>query len=271
MPKYETLQLELDGSVAKLTLNRPTKANVLNAPMWKELTAFFNWADDHPPVRCIVLDGAGKNFCGGIDFSVLMALAGEIASLTEGRKQELLRRKVFEFQESFCAIERCRKPVIAAVHGACIGGGVDMITACDIRFAATDTRFSVKEVDLAIVADVGTLQRLPTLVPQGIARELAFTGREFSAEEAYRIGLVNRVLDTKDALMDEAMSTAHTIAEKSPLTIRGIKEILNYGRDHSVADGLSYVATWNGAMAISEDSREALEATFAKRKPNYAD
>ena len=271
MTEFSKLNLEVQDGVATVSLGRPEKANAVNGKMWAEIETVFGHIDDTPSIRAAVLTGAGKNFCGGIDFTLIGELVGEYNNRADGQRQEWLRKKIKALQAGFSAIEACRKPVIAAVHGACYGAGIDIITACDIRFAAADTRFCVKEVDLAIVADVGTLQRLPHIVGQGVARELAFTGRTFSAEEAQQMRLVNRVLEDQDATLTRAREVAGLIAEKSPLAVRGIKQVMNYSRDHSVDDGLDYVATWNAGMLISSDGQEAFAAAIEKRTPTFKD
>ncbi|MEZ5585034.1 MAG: enoyl-CoA hydratase-related protein [Candidatus Competibacteraceae bacterium] len=174
-------------------------------------------------------------------------------------------------QAAFTAVETCRKPVLAAVHGLCIGAGLDLIAACDMRYASAEAQFSLKEVDLGIVADIGSLQRLPRLIGEGLVRELAFTGCDVTATEAQAMGLVNRVFDSPQQLMEGVRDIARNIAAKSPLTVRGIKQIMNYSRDHSVADGLNQVATWNSAMLLSEDSQEAVLAAAQKRTPRFND
>ena len=178
---------------------------------------------------------------------------------------------ILDLQECLSSIERVRKPVLAAVHGACIGGGIDLITACDMRYCAADARFAVKEIDLGITADVGTLQRLPKLIGEGLARELAYTGRMFDASEALAMRLVNRVFESKEALDAGVRDIAATIATKSPLAIRGCKEMITYARDHSVADALNYAAAWNAAALMSNDLVEAGRAATEKRAPRFAD
>jgi enoyl-CoA hydratase len=222
-------------------------------------------------VRVAVLCGAGRNFCSGIDLAMLMGIAPRIAHRDAARSREALRRLILDLQDCLTSVERCRKPVLAAIHGACVGGAIDLVTCCDMRYASAEALFSVREVDVGMAADVGTLQRLPRLVPDGIARELAYTGRNFDAEEARRIGLVNRVFDTPEALAAGVGELARTIAAKSPLAIRGIKQMLDYGRDHSVADGLEHVATWNASMLLSDDLREAMTAMREKRAPHFDD
>lgn len=269
-PQMTTLSVRLEGAVAEVSLNRPDRSNALNEAMWQELRAAMRWADAAPEVRAVVLSGAGKNFCAGIDLSMLAGVAQVVANADPARSREQLRRLILDLQDCLSSIEHCRKPVLAAIQGACIGGALDMVTCCDMRYAAADAVFSVREVDVGMTADVGTLQRLPRLVPDGVARELAYTGRNVEAGEAVAIGLVNRVFASPEELAAGVMQLAQSIAAKSPLAIRGSKEMLNYGRDHSVADGLNYVATWNAGMLMSADLSEAMAAAREKRAPVFA-
>jgi len=271
MPKFEALTVGLKNRIANIQLNRPDKANAINAAMWKELKDVFDWVDGTPEVRVAVLSGQRKHFSAGIDFEFLSAIYNEVSQLSEGRRQERLRQIIIGLQDSVTAIERCRKPVIAAIHGACIGGGIDLITACDIRYATVDARFSIREVDLAIVADTGTLQRLPRIIGDGLFRELAYTGLEFDGVKAHSIGLVNKVFPDQTSLLAGVRELATEIAAKSPLAIRGIKEILIYSRDHTVAEGLNYVATWNTAIGLSKDVQEAVTAYFQNRCAEFED
>jgi enoyl-CoA hydratase len=266
-----TLAHERHGAVAVITLNRPERANAMEEAMWHELREAMREADGADAVRVVVLRGAGKHFTAGIDLAMLEGLAARIRDDDGARGREKLRRLILDLQDTLTAIERCRKPVIAAVHGACYGGGMDLVTACDFRYCSADARFSVKEIDVGMTADVGTLQRLPRLVGEGLARELAYTGRVVDGAEAKAIGLVNRCFDTPEALAEGAMATAAAIAAKSPLAIRGCKEMITYARDHSVADGLNYVATWNAAMLLSRDLQEAGAAAREKRAPVFRD
>lgn len=270
-PQMTTISVRLEGAVAEVSLNRPDRSNALNEAMWQELRAAMRWADATPEVRAVVLTGAGKNFCAGIDLSMLAGVAQVVAHPDPARSREKLRRLVLDLQDCLSSIEQCRKPVLAAIQGACIGGALDMVTCCDMRYASADAVFSVREVDVGMTADVGTLQRLPRLVPEGVARELAYTGRNVDAVEAERVGLVNRVFASAEELAAGVMRIAQAIAAKSPLAIRGTKEMLNYGRDHSVADGLNYIATWNAAMLMSADLNEALAAARERRPPAFAD
>lgn len=268
---YETLDVSLENSVARIVLNRPDKANALDLAMWHEYRSALEWADATAEARVVVVSGAGRNFCAGIDLTLLAGVGTLVADDCEGRRREKFRRFVLDLQDCLSAAERCRKPVIAAIHGACFGGGIDLVTACDLRYCSADARFSVKEIDLAITADVGTLQRLPRLVGEGMARELAYTARQFDGAEAQAMRLVNRCYATAEELARGVSDLAAEMASKSPLAMRGTKEMISYVRDHSVADSLNYVATWNAGMLFSKDLDEAVAASFQKRTPQFAD
>ena len=269
--QFETLAVSLDKHIATVRLNRPEKLNAMNAAMWQDIRAAFRWVDKTPEARVAVLQAEGRFFTAGIDLQMMQSAAGQASSSCEGRTRETLRRTILDMQDTLTSLERCRKPVLAAIHGGCIGGGIDLITCADIRYASSDATFTIKEIDIGMTADVGTLQRLPKLIGEGITRELAYTGRMFDAAEAKEIGLVNRVFESREALYKGVQSIAATIAAKSPLSIRGTKEMITYARDHSVADSLNYIATWNAAMLKSEDLEEAIKANMAKRQPSFKD
>ncbi len=188
-----------------------------------------------------------------------------------GRNAEQLRRKILSLQASFNAVDNCRKPVLAAIQGYCLGGAIDLISACDMRYSTVDAKFSIKEIDMGMAADVGTLQRLPRIIGDGMMRELAFTGRTIRGDEARSIGLVNRTYADQQALMEGVLELARDIASKSPIAIRGTKEMIRYMRDHRVDDGLEYIATWNAAMLQSADIKVAIAAHMSKQKPDFAD
>lgn len=270
-PQLSTVAIAVADGICEVRLNRAERANALHEAMWQELRTAFRWADAEAGVRVVLLTGAGRNFCAGIDLAMLAGVAGAIAHPDPARGRETLRRLILDLQDCLASIERCRKPVLAAIHGACVGGAVDMIACCDMRYAAADAQFSVREIDVGMTADVGSLQRLPKLLPDGIVRELAYSGRDVGATEAQTIGLVNRVYATPEALLTGVYEIAAQIAAKSPLAIRGTKEMLNYARDHSVADGLNYVATWNAAMLMSADLDEVMAAMREKRAPRFRD
>jgi enoyl-CoA hydratase len=268
MTSATTLKIEVSEHIARVTLDRPQAFNAMNRAFWGEIRDTFRALGDNPEVRVAVLAATGKHFTAGLDLKEFGGVAAaETGDL--GRRREAFRRMVLAMQESFSVIERARFPVLAAVHGGCIGGGVDMVTACDIRYASADAFFCVKEIAIGITADVGTLQRLPKLIPDGLARELCFTGRNLGAEEAKACGLVTRVFPDQAAMLDGVMAIAKEIAAHSPLAMTGTKEMLNYARDHSIADGLNYVATWNAAMLQGEDMVEAMQAGRDKRPAQY--
>ncbi|MBB3046675.1 enoyl-CoA hydratase [Litorivivens lipolytica] len=268
MQTFETLAVTVENHIAHVQLNRPEKANAMNLPMWGELQTCFEALSDEPDVRVIVLSGAGKNFCAGIDLDMFASIAGD-AKQEPARAAEQLRQTILRLQGNLTAIEKCRKPVLAAIHGNCVGGGIDMVSCCDMRYCADDAVFSIKEIDIGMTADVGTLQRLPHIIPQGVVRELAYTGRDVEAGEAYEIGLVNQVYESREALLEGVMAIAADIASKSPLAIRGTKEMLVYTRDHSVADGLNYIATWNASMLSQADVMAALTARMEKKVAKF--
>ena len=269
--QFETLTITLVDAITHVELNRPDKANAMNMKMWYEIREAFAWIDATPEARVAILSGAGKHFTSGIDLSLLSGISADIADSCNGRQREKLRRLILDMQDTLTSLERCRKPVLAAIHGACVGGGIDLISACDMRYCTIDASFSVKEVDVGMTADVGTLQRLPRLVGEGMARELAYTARPFGGVEALTIGLVNRNYASVDDMLAGVSQLARCIADKSPLAVRGSKEMISYARDHSVADGLNYIATWNSAMLLSDDLTEAMTAIRAKRPPKFRD
>ncbi len=271
MQTFSCLNVTVADHVAHIQLNRPHKANALDGVLWHAIKDAFDWANQTPEVRVTILSGAGRHFSSGIDFELVRAIFAEVGELAPGRKEERLRRIIMDLQAAFTALEVCRKPVLAAIHGFCIGGGLDLAAACDMRYASAEAQFSLKEVDLGIVADVGSLQRLPYLIGEGKVRELAFTGREFSALDGRQMGLVNEVFADPQQLLEGVRAIAAAIAVKAPLTVRGIKEVLNYSRDHSLSSGLNFVATWNAAMLLSEDSQEAMAAVMQKRNPQFKD
>jgi len=268
-PSFETLQLTFDEHVAAVHLNRPDKANSMNATLWEDLQACFEWLDAEPSVRAVILAGNGKHFCAGLDLAMFGGLHG--ASSEPARRAEHLRRTILRLQGNLTAVEKCRKPVLAAIHNTCIGGGVDLVCCADMRYATEDAFFSIREIDIGMAADVGTLQRLPKLIPDGIVRELAYTGRNMDSEEAKELGFVNRVYAERETMMREVMLIAKSIAAKSPLAVRGSKEMLLYSRDHSVTEGLNYIATWNAGMLSEADLAAGLQAQMEKRQATYED
>lgn len=273
MSSYEALAVEVKDNVAQVTLLGPGKGNAMGPAFWKEMPVLFGELDADPEVRAIVINGSGNHFCFGLD---LLAMGATLPSVDGGsgggasaRSRAKFHADLTRMQQSISAVADCRTPTIAAVHGWCIGGGVDLISAVDIRYASADAKFSVREVKLAIVADVGSLARLPYILSDGALRELALTGKDIDAARAEKIGLVNDVLPDAEAALAAAHATAAEIAANSPLTVRGIKDVLDQQRVDDVAASLRYVAAWNSAFLPSQDLKEAVAAMFEKRPPKF--
>ena len=267
----ETLKLEITDGVAEVRLNRPDQRNAMNPAFWREIRQVFENLDRNEQARVAVITSTGPHFCAGLDLKSFGSIMQPGSSGEEGRRRLALRRTILDLQDCLTAIQKCRIPVLAAIQGGCIGGGVDLVTACDMRYCTEDAFFVIKEIDIGMTADVGTLQRLPKLIADGLMRELAYTGRNMMATEARESGLVNSVHADHTALNDAVMDMARNIAAKSPLAITGTKEMINYARDHSVEDGLNHIATWNAAMLVTDDLGEALGAGQQKREPVFKD
>lgn len=267
---YSTLKLEVQDHIATVTLCRPEKLNILVMEFWQEMVDVFAEIEMNAEARVVVIASTGKHFTAGLDLNAFGSLAADMQSGADpARLREQMRNNVLEMQESFNAVENCRLPVIAAVQGGCIGGGVDLVTACDMRYCTEDAFFCIQEINIGMTADVGTLQRLPHIIPSGLVRELAYTGRRMFAKEAQGCGLVNEVAEDQGAMMAKVMSLAATIAAKSPLAVVGTKEMINYTRDHSVDEALNYMAVWQSGMFYSKDLFEAAAANAQKREPVF--
>lgn len=267
---YESLSVEIDNHIAQVTLLGPGKGNAMGPAFWAELPVAFEALDADPDVRAIVLTGSGKHFSYGLDLAASGdTLAPMMAEGAMAGPRAAFHRHLKGMQQSITAVADCRTPTIAAVHGWCIGGGVDLISAVDIRYASADAKFSVREVKLAIVADVGSLARLPLILNDGHLRELALTGKDITAARAEKIGLVNDVFDDAAATLAAARATAAEIAANPPLTVQGIKDVLDEQRTAQVAASLRYVAAWNAAFLPSKDLTEGITAMFAKRPPEF--
>jgi enoyl-CoA hydratase len=273
---YECFEVEITGKVAHVKMKRAAELNTMTPAFWDELPRIVNGLSDEGRVRAIVLSSTGKHFTAGMDLSVFTGGSGVAAAnggdgVEVGRARANLRLMALRLQDSFSCLERARMPVLAAIQGGCIGGGVDMISACDMRYATADAFFCIQEINIGMTADVGTLQRLPKIVPEGVVRELAYTGRRMPAARAREVGLVNEVFPDHASLLAGVMEIAEEIAQKSPLAIWGSKEMINYARDHSVADSLNYIATWQTGMFQPPDMMESFAARSEKRAPRFAD
>ncbi|MCP5065834.1 MAG: crotonase/enoyl-CoA hydratase family protein [bacterium] len=274
MAESTCFEVSLEGQVAHLKLSRPEVFNSMNRAFWRELPSIVDELDAQAEARVIVISSTGKHFTAGMDLAVFDGVGQnspkEGSGASEiGRTRASTRESVLFFQEAFNALERARMPVIAAIQGGCVGGGVDMISACDMRYCTEDAFFCIQEINLGLTADVGTLQRLPKIIPQGVAREYAYTGRRMPASRAQEVGLVNAVYPTQDAMLGDVLEIAHEIAEKSPLAVWGSKEMLNHSRDHSVQEGLQHIATWQSGMFFGQDMAEAFRAKQEKRAPEF--
>jgi enoyl-CoA hydratase len=267
---YECFSVEIRDQVAHVQLSRPAVFNSMNRAFWRELPQIVRGIDDAAAARAIVLSSSGKHFTAGMDLSVFTS-GPDVSGKETGRVRANLMKMVLHLQQTFSCLDEARIPVLAAVQGGCIGGGVDMVSACDMRFATRDAFFCIQEINIGMTADVGTFPRLAHVMPQGIVRELAYTGRRFHADEARACGFVNALFDTHEQLLDAVTGVAVDIAKRSPLAVWGSKEMLNYGRDHTVADTLRHIAVWQTGMFQPTDMQEAFAAKTEKRDPAFED
>ncbi len=269
LPTSEVISVDYAEHVATVWLDRPRKLNAMAPGFWTEFPIIIEAITEHENVRVIVVAARGRAFTAGLDlqeFADLFAVKSDTSMAKQNRE---LYQQVKLMQHTFTVLDKARQPVIAAVHGACIGAGMDLITAADIRFAAANAIFSIRETKIAITADVGTLQRLPRIINRGDANELALTGRDIDATEALRIGLVNKVLDSQEAVYAHAMAVAGEIAANSPLAVQGTKAVMKAGDDMSVDQALDYVALWNSSFLKSDDITEAVMSFVEKRPPLF--
>ena len=277
IPESDVISVDIDHHVATVWLDRPDARNAMAPDFWADLPSIMRAISEDTEVRAVIIAARGEAFTVGIDlkaFGPILMNSGvhpddpNSPTSDVGRRTTLYHR-IKAMQDTFTAIAECPKPVIAAIHGYCIGAGVDLITACDMRFAARDALFSVRETKLAMVADVGTLQRLPKIVDPGWLSDIVYTGRDFDAEEALARGLITRVADDADAVLDEARDVAEAIAANSPLAVQGSKAVLRAGEQMSVETHLDHVALWNAAFIQSNDFTEAAMAFLQKRPPKF--
>jgi enoyl-CoA hydratase len=264
--EYKTITYAVKDRVAEVFLNRPEKSNAMNPTFWPEIRDVFVRIHEDREARVALVAGNGKNFSAGLDLTE----SAELFTQQKGSQEtDSLFHHILGLQEAFTAIEECRKPVIAAVHGACIGGGLDLIAACDIRLCSADARFSLREAKLAIIADLGSLNRLPRLIGEGHARELAYTAKDIDAPRALRIGLVNDLYPDRDACLAAGRALAAEIAAVAPLAVQGAKEVMNYQRDKNTRDALTYAAARSVMILKGTDLMEAVTAYMQKRKAEF--
>ncbi|MGH6873154.1 MAG: crotonase/enoyl-CoA hydratase family protein [Rhizomicrobium sp.] len=274
---YRCFNVEIEGGIAHIQLKRGDELNTMVPEFWRELPEIVKDIDANARARVIVVSSTGKHFSGGMDLSVFtggqsVGTSAAASKEERGRIRANLRLSVLEIQDTFNVLERARQPVLIAIQGGCVGGAVDFASACDCRYATEDAFFVIQEINIGMTADVGTFPRLCNLLPQGMVRELAYAGRRMPARKALEMGLVNEVFPTQEAMLKHVMGVARDIAEKSPLAVHGSKVMINYARDHSIADGLDYIATWQAGMYNPEiDMRESFVAKSEKRAPKFAD
>ncbi len=272
MTEPTCFKVSIENNVAHIVLNRPEAFNAMPRPFWNELPAIVHDINDDAKARCIVISSTGKHFTAGMDISVFTDGDGVSAQGGDPHtRAEAFRQFVLTLQGSFNCLDSARIPVIAAIQGGCIGAGVDMTSACDIRFCTDDAFFQIAEINIGMTADVGTFPRLCKLIPEGWVRELAYSGRRLPAAKAKQIGLVNETFATQEAMLAHVMELAHEIATKAPVAVAGSKRMINHARDHSIADGLDYIATWQAGMFSPPHMMEAFAAKAQKRDPNFPD
>ncbi len=268
LPTFTTLSVNIADQIAHVQLNRPEGLNSMTPAFWHDFPRAIRWIDEQAAARVIVISSTGKHFCAGMELSVFERMAQDFQG-EPARRAERLRRLVLELQDCFNVLEQARMPVLAAVQGGAIGGAVDLLCACDSRYCTEDAFFTIKETHIGMTADLGTLQRLPKLMPMGLAKELAYTGRNMGAAEAHRCGFVNQVFDSVDAMLEGVMTIARAIAANSPMAVAGCKQMLNYARDHSTADSLDYMATWQAGMFQLPDIQAAMQAQKTRTAPQF--
>ena len=267
--KYKSLTIEINNKIAHIKLNRPDAFNSMNLDFWQEFPSVIHDINNESAARVIVISSTGKHFCAGMDLAVFTE--NNTDKNTElARKHDQLRRSVLKLQACFNVLESARMPVLMAIQGGCIGGAVDMVSAADCRYCTSDAFFSIEETKLGMTADLGTLQRLPKLISMGLVKELAYTGRRMQAKEAKEAGLVNNVYDDHQSMLSAVMEVAAEITARSPLAVTGCKEMINYARDHSVADSLNYMSVWqSGMFQPQNDMMETFKAKAEKRAPEF--
>ena len=268
--------IEFLGHVAHIKLNRPEKRNAMNWDFWRDLPRIVGDIDTHARARCIVLSSTGPVFSAGLDLSLFgqdVFASSKTAKINEKELQTPQNFMSFLsfLQDSISSLQKARIPVICAIQGGCIGGGVDLICSADIRLATNDAFFSIRETKIGMVADVGTFPRIVKLLPEGIVKELAFTGRNFSAQEAKEYGFVNRLYESHDALIEGALKIANEIASNSPAAVYGCKKVIDFSRDHTIDEGLEWINMWNASMLSQSELMEGFQSYKSKKEGNFAE
>ena len=271
---YSCFDVSIASDVAHIVLNRPDKRNSMIHEFWDELPTIVQNIDQNSTARVIVLSSTGPHFTSGLDTSIFGNSVEnsdnpEDVEKSKRQRSAKLYDTIKHMQKSFTCLEQCRMPVIAAIQGGAIGGGVDLVTACDLRYMTEDGFLSIYEINIGMTADVGTFPRITHLLPEGIVKELAYTGRRISAQEAKQHGLVNEIYTDHEAMLEATMGIALQIATKAPLAVYGSKKIINYSRDHSTADSLDYISLWNASMLQPDEISEAFAAAQEEREGDF--
>lgn len=269
--------LSIENNIAHIVLSRPEKRNSMGPEFWDELPALVRDIDINAKARVIVISSTGPHFSSGLDTAVF----GQSTQITDKSPDEVAREKrlhglklyesIKHMQKTFTALEECRLPILAAIQGGAIGGAVDLITACDMRYMTENAFLTIYEINIGMTADVGTFPRITKLIPEGIVKELAYTGRRMMAEEAKHVGIVNGIYPDQESLVEGVMNIAAQIAARAPLAVYGSKRMINYARDHSTADGLDYIGIWNASMLQHDEIAEAFSAASEKREADFVD
>jgi enoyl-CoA hydratase len=273
---YSCFDVSIASDVAHIVLNRPDKRNSMIHEFWDELPTIVQNIDQNSTARVIVLSSTGPHFTSGLDTSIFGNSVEnsdnpEDVEKSKRQRSAKLYDTIKHMQKSFTCLEQCRMPVIAAIQGGAIGGGVDLVTACDLRYMTEDGFLSIYEINIGMTADVGTFPRITHLLPEGVVKELAYTGRRISAQEAKQHGLVNEIYTDHEAMLEATMGIARQIATKAPLAVYGSKKIINHSRDHSTADSLDYISLWNASMLQPDEISEAFAAAQEEREGDFVD
>lgn len=272
---YSCFNVTITDQIAHVVLSRPEKRNSMNPAFWAELPDIIRDIDENAKARVIVVSSTGPHFSSGLDTRSFSSPAEssdpEVAAVRRRQAPTAFYDHARHMQDAFSILETCRVPVLVAIQGGCIGGGVDLVTACDIRYASEDAYFTIFETNIGLTADVGTFPRLVKLIPEGYVREMAYTGRRVSAQEALAMGLINRVFASHEAMIEGVIAVAREIASKAPLAVYGCKRMINYARDHTTQDGLDYVAIWNASHFHRDEIQEAMQARAESRPGQFAE
>ncbi len=271
---FETFDLFIEDDIAHIRLNRPEKRNSMIPSFWEDLPRVVEDIDNNAKARVIIISSTGPVFTAGMDLNAFTPK--QHGSPEEAKRARISHGAAFydtarKTQAAFNALEACRLPVLAAIQGGCVGGGLDMVTACDMRYCTQDAFFTIFEINIGMTADVGTFPRLVQQMPEGLVRELAYTGRRMAADEAMSTGLVNRVFASHEDMLTGVMDIAKEIASKAPLAVYGCKRMINYSKDHTTADTLDYIAIWNASFLQSPEMQEAMVSNAEKRLGDFVD